>query len=485
MRSERDALLIGGRWEAAGQGWTVVINPATEEPMGRVRSATTTDVDRAVSAARSAFDDGDWARRTWAERGELLLDGLGRLRAQTDEIAVLVTEEMGAPLALGRQANIPGAVAMGRGVVRHASAIEPRSVRDGRISWALIDREPVGFVAAIAPWNGPFYFAVLKTIPALLAGCSVVLKPAPETPLDAFYLGEALYAAGLPEGVLSIVPGGPDVGEHLVRHPAVDKVTFTGSTAVGRKVGGICGESLTRCSLELGGKSAAIVLEDADLDTTVPALRDGAFFNTGQVCAALTRVLVPRARHDEVAAALQDAARAVRVGDPQDVATEVGPLVSSRQRDRVEGYVAAARAEGAVAIAGGGRPAGLDRGWFVEPTVFDGVTNDMTIAREEVFGPVVSILTYDTVDEAVQIANDSPYGLHGAVFSADSDRAIGVAEQLVTGAVSINTFALNSDAPFGGRKASGIGREFGPEGLSSFLEYKTINVTEEVGRAHR
>jgi acyl-CoA reductase-like NAD-dependent aldehyde dehydrogenase len=483
MNCERDALLIGGQWEAAGHDWTEVINPATEEVIGRVRTATTEDVDRSVSVARNAFDHGPWPRLRWAERSGIIVAALGKLRTQCEEIGRLVTSEMGAPLHDSVRSNIPGAIAMGKAMIRHAGAIEQRTVRDGRISWALIDREPVGVVASIAPWNGPFYFAILKSIPALLAGCTVVLKPAPETPLDAFYLGEALYDAGLPPGVFSVVPGDGWIGDHLVRHLGVDKVSFTGSTAVGRRVGAICGEQLKRCSLELGGKSAAIVLEDADAETTVESLKAGGFFNAGQVCAALTRVLVPDSRRDELVARLAGVATALRVGDPLDDATELGPLVSARQRDRVESYIAGALEEGATLEAGGNRPRDLDRGWFIEPTVFSGVTNDMTIAREEVFGPVISVLAYETVDEGIAIANDSQYGLHGAVFSADSARAIEIAERLVTGTVSVNTFALNSDAPFGGRKASGIGREFGPEGIASFLEYKTINVSEEVGRA--
>lgn len=484
VQYERGALLIGGRWEAEGTGWTTVINPATEEAIGRVCAATIGDVDRAVNAARHAFDHTEWPRLSQDRRAEILLDGLSRLRPHSDEIARVVTAEMGAPLAISERFNIPGAIAMGKSTIRHAAAIELRTVRDGRISWALIDREPVGVVASIAPWNGPFYFAVLKTLPALVAGCTVVLKPALETPLDAFYLGEALYAAGLPEGVLSVVPGDATIGEHLVRHPGIDKVSFTGSTAAGRRVGAICGEQLKRVSLELGGKSAAIVLDDADLDITIASLSAGGFFNTGQVCAALTRVFVSRRLHDDLVARLAETAAALRVGDPLAESTEVGPLVSVRQRDRVERYIAGGLEAGARLETGGRRPNDLERGWFIEPTVFSGVTSSMTIAREEVFGPVVSVLRFDSTDHAIAMANDSPYGLHGAVFSADPEHAVTVAERLVTGSVSVNTFALNSDAPFGGRKASGIGREFGPEGIASFLEYKTINVSEEVGRAH-
>jgi betaine-aldehyde dehydrogenase len=482
MFTERDSLLIGGRNEAAGIGWTDIINPSTEQASGRIRAATTADIDAAVASARVAFDDGPWPKMSWAERAEVILAALDELQTRNEEIATLVTNEMGAPLRHSVRFNTPAAIAMGRSMVRHAEEIKPRTVRPGGVSWALIDREPVGVVGAIAPWNGPFYFAILKSIPALLAGCTVVLKPALETPLDAFYVGDALYRAGLPQGAFSIVPGDGVIGEHLVRHPGVDKVTFTGSTEVGRRVGALCGGELKRCSLELGGKSAAVVLDDADADLTVRALSAGGFFNTGQVCAALTRVLVPRNRQADIVERLRTAASSLRVGDALDDATEIGPVVSSRQRDRVERFIQGAVDEGAQLVTGGGRPAQLDRGWFVEPTVFAEVTNAMTIAREEVFGPVVSVLSYDTVDEAVAMANDSPYGLHGAVFSSDIDRAISISERLVTGTVSVNAFVLNPDAPFGGRKASGIGREFGPEGLGSFLEYKSINVAEDPAR---
>ena len=330
-------------------------------------------------------------------------------------------------------------------------------------------------VASVAPWNGPFLQALYKTVYPLLAGCPVVFKPAPETPLDAFHVAEAFEEAGLPPGMLSVLPGGPEIGQYLVGHAGVDAVFFTGSTGTGRKIGAVCGAQMRRMVLELGGKSAAIVLDDADLALTVPALAGGAFGNTGQNCAATSRVLVARSRHDEVVEALAAAAGALVVGDPFDEATALGPLVSRRQRDRVEGHVRRALDDGAVAAAPGGRPADLPRGWFLRPTVLAGVDNRSHIAQEEVFGPVVCVIPFDTEAEAVRMADDSPYGLHGAVFTEDEDRALAVARAVRTGTFSINGFVLNSERPFGGVKASGVGRKYGAEGIREFMELKTVN----------
>jgi acyl-CoA reductase-like NAD-dependent aldehyde dehydrogenase len=485
VKYERDALLIGGRWQSASDQWADIVSPSTETPIGRVRRATTDDIDAAVFAARRAFDDGPWRRLSVEERSAVVIAAIDRLRDKVQEIGTLITAEMGNPISDAVSQNVPGTLAMGKALARHALTVNQQSVRKGRLSWALIEREPIGVVGAIVPWNGPFFIGALKTLSPLLAGCAAVVKPAEETPLDLFHLGEALYDAGLPEGVLSIVPGDRAVGEHLVRHPGVDKVAFTGSTAAGRQVGAICGEQLKPVDLELGGKSAAIVLDDADLDLTVAALRTGAFYNSGQVCAALTRILVSRERHDEIVARLGAAARGLEVGDPFDPRTEIGPLASERQRDRVEGYLRVAGQEGARVVAGGGRPSHLERGYYVEPTVVTAVDNSARIAREEIFGPVALVLTYEDLDEAVAIANDSPYGLHGGVFTADGERGVEIARRLVTGTVSVNSFTMNSDAPFGGRKSSGFGREFGPEGIASFLDYKTINVPESVASAHR
>jgi betaine-aldehyde dehydrogenase len=476
VKYDRSELLIGGDWRGEGSEWLAVISPSTEEVVTEVRRAETSDIDLAVTAARTAFDTGPWPRMSPDERAEVVLRAVRLLAQSTSEIATLVTQEMGAPFADSVGQQVPGALGMAKAFVRYSAEVSRETARKGRQGWALVEQEPVGVVAAIIAWNAPFYFSILKIIPALLAGCTVVLKPAEETPVSAFYLGDALYAAGLPAGVLSIVPGDRAVGEHLVSHPGVDKVSFTGSTSAGREIGATCGRQLKRACLELGGKSAAIVLEDVDLDVAMPSMSAGAFYNAGQVCAALTRVLAPRTRYQEVVDSFSAAAKKLRVGDPFEPGTDVGPLVSSRQRDRVEGYLRLAEAEGAVLEAGGIRPGDLDRGYYVEPTVYSGVNNSMRVAREEIFGPVVVVIPYDGVDEAIALANDSPYGLHGGVYTSDPQTGVEVAKRLITGTVSVNSFTLNSDAPFGGRKSSGYGREFGPEGIATYLEHKTINI---------
>jgi aldehyde dehydrogenase (NAD+) len=338
-----------------------------------------------------------------------------------------------------------------------------------------VRREPVGVVAAIVPWNVPALLTMSKLAPALLAGCTVVLKPAPETPLDAFILAEAVAEAGLPPGVVNVVPGGREVGEHLVRHRDVDKVAFTGSTAAGRIIGGICGEQLKRCSLELGGKSAAIVLDDADLAVVTQGLKVSSLLNSGQGCVNQSRVLASRANYDNVVEAVVETMRTMPLGDPADPATEIGPMVTRRHRERVEGYIALGEREGAkLAYGGTGRPDGLDRGWYVRPTVFHHADNSMRISREEIFGPVIAVIPFDDVDDAVRIANDSEYGLAGSVWSSDSEAGNAVARRVRTGMVGINGFVPDFAAPFGGYKASGIGREFGAEGLSAYTEIKSI-----------
>jgi betaine-aldehyde dehydrogenase len=329
-------------------------------------------------------------------------------------------------------------------------------------------------VGAIVPWNVPLFTTMLKLAPAMAAGCTVVLKPAPETPLDAYILAEAAEAAGVPAGVLNIVAAGREVGEHLVTHPGVDKIAFTGSTAAGRAIAALCGQLLRRCTLELGGKSAAVICDDADVDTTIAGLLPASTMNNGQACVAQTRLLVPNSRKAEFTDAIAAAVGALVVGDPADPATQVGPLTSARQRERVEGYIAAGRDQGATVAVGGGRPAGFDRGWYVEPTVFADVDNGMRIAQEEIFGPVLAVIGYDDVDDAVAIANDSEYGLSGSVWSADVERATAIANRMQTGTVSVNGFMIEFCAPFGGFKNSGLGRELGPEGLAHYLEYKTV-----------
>jgi betaine-aldehyde dehydrogenase len=475
-----DKLYIGGQWVAPeGTGKIEVISPYTEQVIATVPDGTVADINRAVAAAREAFDRGPWPRMTLAERGEVLAKVAARLGEELPSIAELITAEMGTPILFSQLAQVGAPLMIFNYFAELSKTYSLDAVRSGVLSpEVLVTREPVGVVGAIAPWNVPLFLAAAKLAPALLAGCTVVFKPAPETPLDAFRLAEILAECGLPDGVLSIVPAGREVSEALVTHPDVDKISFTGSTIAGKKIASLCGEQLKRCTLELGGKSAAILLDDVDLDATLPMLLPNALMNNGQACIAQTRIVAPRGRYDEVVDAIcQQISEAWPTGDPMDMGTAVGPLVASRQRDRVEGYIAKGIEEGARVAIGGGRPSGQDHGWFVEPTIFAGVDNKMTIAQEEIFGPVLVVIPHDGDDDAVAIANDSDYGLCGSVFTADNDRGLSVARQVRTGTYMLNSNTpIDFASPFGGFKQSGIGREFGPEGLDSFLETKSINL---------
>jgi betaine-aldehyde dehydrogenase len=338
----------------------------------------------------------------------------------------------------------------------------------------LVRRTPVGVVGVIAPWNVPQLVIMSRLAPALVAGCTVVIKPAPETPLDCYLLAEVVDAAQLPPGVVKIVAAGREVGEHLVKHRGVDKIGFTGSTAAGRRVASLCGEGLKRCTTELGGKSAAIILDDADLDSVMPGMQFLGFMLNGQSCLNHSRILVSHKRHDEVVDAIVDMVGKLAVGDPTDTATDIGPLFAARHRDRVEHYLSIGRDEGAKIAIGGGRPKGLDRGWFVEPTVFTGVDNKMRIAQEEIFGPVVAVIPFEDVDEAARIADDSTYGLAGSVWTSDPEVGLEVARKVRTGTFGINGYNMDFAGPIGGFKQSGIGREMGPEGLGSYVEIQTV-----------
>ncbi|MBV9526749.1 aldehyde dehydrogenase [Sphingomonas sp.] len=476
MRERRDHF-IGGDWVAAAAGGEIVVHsPATLELVGRSADAGPADIDAAVAAARQAFDAGPWPWTPARERAAVMRRMAAYMRERGDEIAELLCDEMGSPISFLKRGGGDGPSPLFEYYADLAETWPFEAPRQGALGPAVVRQEPVGVVAAITPWNGPLFILALKVAPALAAGCTIVAKPAPEAPLDAFYMADAAAAAGLPPGVLNIVPGGREAGEHLVRHPGIDKVSFTGSTAAGRKIAAICGEELKRCSLELGGKSAAVMLQDAAVESLVQcAIPLGLAFNNGQACAALTRVLVPRNRHDEVVDAMVSFVKGLKVGDPRDPETTMGPLIAERQRERVERYLGLGREEGATLAIGGGRPKGLDKGWYVEPTVFAEASNDMTIAREEIFGPVGVVIPYDGGDdEAVALANASTYGLGGAVFSADPDRAYRAASRIRTGTIGLNMFGVDPYCPFGGFKSSGIGREMGPEGLASFIEYKSV-----------
>jgi len=472
-----DRLFIGGSWVAPeGTGTIDVVSPSTEEVVARVPDATVADVDKAVAAARLAFDQGPWPRMAPAERGAVLAKVADAITADMTDLAEIIATEMGSPVAWAQLAQVLAPSMIFGYYAGLTSTFAFDEVRTGVLSpEVLVTKEPVGVVGAIAPWNVPLFIAAAKLAPSLAAGCTVVFKPAPETPLDALRLAEIFADAGLPEGVLSVLPAGREVGERLVTHPDVDKVSFTGSTVAGKRIGGLCGERLKRCTLELGGKSAAIILDDADLETVLPTLLPNAIMNNGQACIAQTRILAPRARYDEIVDALVEQVKAMPVGDPLDPTTEVGPLVAGRQRDRVEGYLRSGQDEGAKVAVGGGRPAGLDKGYYVEPTVFIGVDNSMKIAQEEIFGPVLAVIPYDGDADAVAIANDSHYGLCGSVWTGDNDRGLGIARQVRTGTYMLNTgIPIDFATPFGGYKESGVGREFGPEGLDLFLEKKSI-----------
>ena len=474
MRSlNYDELFIGGRWQSPSTTQRLsVISPHTEEPIGETPQAAPEDVDKAVAAARKAFDDGPWPRLSVGERMEKIEKLAAIYTGEADEMADLITAEMGSPRSFSRLGQASGALAqmhLNMATAREFPWVERRKGLFGEVH---LRRAPVGVVGAIVPWNVPQFLIMPKMIPALIAGCTVVVKPAPETPLGAMWLAEMLDELDLPEGVVSIVPGGRATGESLVRHPGVDKISFTGSSAIGRHIAALCGAQLKRVSLELGGKSAAIVLDDADIANTVKHLKMASLMNNGQACVAQTRILVSEKRHDGLVDALAEMMSGLQVGDPADEATDVGPLVAQRQQQRVQGYIQAGVDEGARMVLGGtDKP--HDRGWYVRPTLFADATNDMKIAREEIFGPVLTVLKYSDEADAVRIANDSEYGLAGSVWTSDIAHGLEIAAEIRAGTYGINMYTLDTTAPFGGFKQSGIGREFGAEGLSEYVELQS------------
>ncbi|MEV5947004.1 aldehyde dehydrogenase [Streptomyces sp. NPDC051993] len=474
---EHGQLFIGGELtDPLGTGVIDVVSPHTEQVIGRVPHASRADVDRAVAAARTAFDQGPWPRMTLDERVEVVTRIKDAILVRHEEIARSISSQNGSPYSWSVLAQALGAMMVWDSAITVARRFPYEEGRAGALGPILVRREPVGVVAAVVPWNVPQFVAAAKLAPALLTGCTVVLKPSPETPLDAYILGEIAREAGLPKGVLSILPADREVSEYLVGHPGVDKVSFTGSVAAGKRVMEVAARNLTRVTLELGGKSAAVILPDADLAATVAGVVPAAWMNNGQACVAQTRILAPASRYDEIAEAFAAAAGALVVGDPLDPATQVGPLVARRQQQRSLDYIRIGQEEGAKILTGGGRPPGVGRGWYVEPTLFGGVDNAMRIAREEIFGPVICLLPYADEAEALKIANDSEYGLSGSVWTGDVEHGIDFARRVRTGTFNVNTFSLDMLGPFGGYKSSGVGREFGPEGFGEYLEHKMIHL---------
>ena len=472
-----DKLFINNEWVSPSSSATLsVINPATEACIATTPEGQKADIDAAVAAAREAFDQGSWPRMSASERADCMTELSQALQEDIPGLAGLITQEMGSPMSFSTrsQAFSPIIVLDYYAGLARQYAFEEK--RQGMVSPVVVRGEAVGVVAAITPWNAPLFTLMLKLAPALAAGCCVVIKPATETPLDANALAEAVAKTSIPPGVINIVPADREVSEYLVSHPGVDKVSFTGSVAAGRKIGAICGEQIKRLTLELGGKSAAIVLDDADLNKTIPEMVMAGLMNTGQACIAQTRILASKQRYAEVVDAVTAFVEKLKIGNPLEEDTVIGPLVSARHRERVESYISIGREEGARVVTGGGRPGHASQGWYVEPTVFSDVDNNMRIAREEIFGPVLSVIPYGDDADAIRIANDSNYGLCGTVWTEDAERGLAIARGVRTGTYTVNGMSMDFTSPFGGFKQSGMGRELGTPGLEAYLEFKTINM---------
>lgn len=469
-----DRLWIGGEWVAAHSGRMIdLVSPNSEQVIGSVAEAGESDMDAAVAAARDAFDHGPWGRMAPAERVAILKAMSSYLHARNDEIARAWTLQMGGltsfagPMSAGSTMTLDGIIAM----AENFAFVEQRPSH--AVHTALIAYEPVGVVAAIAPWNGPYGIMLNKVAYALATGCTVIMKPSPETPLEAYIIAEAAEAAGVPAGVVNLVCGHREASDHLVCNPGVDKVSFTGSTVAGKRIASVCGERIARCTLELGGKSAAILRDDFPVEAAAKMLTGTITLMSGQVCAMLSRVIVPQSRHDELADAIAAEMRQVVIGYSDDPATQLGPLAMKRQLERVEMYIEEGK-RSADLVTGGGRPSHLNRGYFIEPTLFANVGNDSRIAQEEIFGPVLSLIPCVDEEDAIRIANDSHYGLNGSVLTHDADAAYRIARRIRTGGVGQNGLRMDFGLPFGGFKQSGLGREGGPEGLLGYVETKTI-----------
>jgi acyl-CoA reductase-like NAD-dependent aldehyde dehydrogenase len=471
---QRDKLYIDGAWvPSTGTSYHDVVNAATEEVIGRIPDGTPQDIDKAVAAAKAAFPD--WAATSVDDRVKFVQQLSEALQARTEDIAKTITSEVGTPFMISQiaQAGLPGLMAGSYVQIAQEFPWEEE------IGNSTVIREPIGVVGCITPWNYPLHQVIAKVAPALTAGCTVVLKPSEHAPLTAFMLAEIFDDIGLPHGVFNLVTGtGPVVGEALVRNPDVAMISFTGSTRAGKRVMELASDQVKKVALELGGKSPYIVLEDAPADEAVKAGLSSCYLNGGQTCIAWTRMLVPESRKDEFVAAAKAEAEGFQPGDPMEMTTKLGPMISDTQRERVRGYINKGIEEGATLVTGGpDAPEGLDKGYFVRPTVFADVTNDMTIAQEEIFGPVLSIITYKDEDDAVRIANDTQYGLHAGVYGGDKEHAKQVARRIEAGQVDVNGQGFNPLAPFGGYKQSGIGREYGKYGLEEFLQVKSVQST--------
>ncbi len=473
---DRDVFFIGNEWVSPSSARTFeLIGASTEELIATVPEAVEADVDRAVAAARRAFESG-WSTMAATDRATIMQRFLGALATRGQALASAVSMQNGMPIALSGM--LEGQFSLGlleyyAGLAATLGAEDKRPSQMGKET--LVERPAIGVVAAIVPWNFPVTLAMSKIAPAMAAGCTLVIKPSPGTILDSYIMAEAALEAGVPAGVLNWVPAERAVGAYLVSHPGVDKVAFTGSTAAGRTIAAACGKMLRPVTLELGGKSAAIILDDADLDTFIQGVPMTSLLNNGQTCYNSTRILAPASRYGQVVEALAAVMNSLTVGDALDPDTHIGPMASAAHRDRVESYIAKGKSEARL-IAGGGRPKDTNRGWFVEPTLFADVENDAMIAREEIFGPVLSVISYANDDDAVRIANDSDFGLGGSVWSGDADRALAMARRVDSGTVGINGYMPSLGAPFGGVKASGMGREFGPEAIGAYQQYKSIYV---------
>jgi aldehyde dehydrogenase (NAD+) len=477
MSLDRNAFFIGNQWLKPSTNKVFeIINASTGERIATVPEGVEADMDVAVAAARATFDRGEWSGATLAERAAVMLRFMEAMAKRGPQLAEAVSLQNGMPISLSNmlEAQFPAGL-----LQYYASLAESQILSESRPSQmgkeTLVERSPLGVVAAIVPWNFPVTLAFSKIAPAMLAGCTLVIKPSPGTVLDSYVVAEAALEAGVPAGVINIVAADRAAGAYLVSHPQVDKVAFTGSTGAGRKIASACGELLRPVTLELGGKSAAVLLEDVDLNVFLPGIPMASMLNNGQACYNATRILAPAKRYDEIVGAVAGMVSRLSVGEAMDETTHVGPMASSAHRDRVEGYIAKGREEARL-VAGGGRPANHNRGWFVEPTVFADVSNDAVIAQEEIFGPVLSIIKYNDEADAVRIANDSQFGLGGSVWSADSARAIGVARQVESGTVGVNGYMPSLGSPFGGVKASGMGSEFGPEAVNGYMRTKSIYV---------